>query len=179
MHRSASAYSASLRLGIDTRRGIRRSRNTCLSPRDRQRVARRPRYVPHTGSRTQLHRARLLPTRPCAASPPRPRSCRRPPATPARMTSSRTRMSRTGRARLTRRWRGRGSGRRCRRRATPLRGGNALRGPGLRPAPRACPAQAHDLLPRSRGAIQVLLAEREHDALVEQRLRVLRIQRQR
>src|ERR1041385_945226 len=36
-------------------------------------------------------------------------------------------------------------------------------------------SECHDLLPRLLRAIEIALAERQHDALVEERLRVLRI----
>ena len=66
--------------------------------------------------------------------------------------------------------------RRCWRRA--LRGGNSL-SPAARPAFGRAGRELHDLLPYLGGALQIALAEREHDAFVEQRLGVLRIDAQR
>ena len=64
-------------------------------------------------------------------------------------------------------------------RAAPLRGGNSLQTLRCGLRLRACRAQAARPAPtRLGGALQVALAEREHDALVEQRLGVLRVERQ-
>ena len=126
--------------------------------------------MPHTGSRDHLHAA-LRARRACAGGPRTPSTM---PST-RRQNARATKMARTMKQDEPEHH----APGFCRRRRP---GAPTCRLSSARLA--ACPSgtvgrDLHHLLPRLRRAVEILLAERLHDADVQQRLRVLRIELQR